>query len=166
MSLEEFAKKYWPLLGIDDVSRQKLINKIKKGEILDAYRPEMQAKAKVETFTRVNDKGALEEVTKLVYPDGSVNITTKEILKEISPTFTSNDISPLVVDPGTGTVRCGTGYCSYTHIKVSHVGMLVAADFYADFVIVNGGYDYISKVYDHAIAMVGTIVSRYCRIFF
>ncbi|ABY93634.1 MAG: hypothetical protein AB2462_10330 [Thermoanaerobacter sp.] len=68
----------------------------------------MQSKAKVETFTRVND------------------------------------ISPLVVDPGTGTVRCGTGYCSYTHVKVSDVGMLVAAEFYADFVIVNGGYDYIS----------------------
>jgi hypothetical protein len=39
---------------------------------------------------------------------------------------------------------------------VSHLGILVAAEFYADFVLVNGGDDYISKVYDYAIAMVGT----------
>ncbi len=39
---EEFAKKYWPLLGIDNATQQKLINKIKKGEILDAYRSVMK----------------------------------------------------------------------------------------------------------------------------
>ncbi|WP_218184443.1 hypothetical protein, partial [Thermoanaerobacter thermocopriae] len=39
---EEFAKKYWPLLGIDNATQQKLITKIKKGEILDAYRSVMK----------------------------------------------------------------------------------------------------------------------------
>jgi hypothetical protein len=152
LSLEEFAAKYWAPWGMDKATQQKLINKIKKGEILDANRPEMQSKAKIETFMQVNDEGVLEEVTKLTYPDGSISVTTKEIPNEGSGA--TGDVGALAVDTSTGKVSCGTGYCNFYNVKVSHLSGFVYAKFYADFTIVHGYYDYISRVYDYSIIMV------------
>ncbi|HEY8342064.1 MAG TPA: hypothetical protein VIK75_03510 [Calditerricola sp.] len=99
-------------------------------------------------------KGVLEEVTKLTYPDGSISVTTKEI--PIEGSGETGDVGSLAVDTSTGKVSCGTGYCNFYHVKVSHLSGLVYGEFYSDFTLVNGYYDYISSVYDWSISMAGS----------
>ncbi|MFC4766862.1 hypothetical protein [Effusibacillus consociatus] len=118
--------------GVDDATQKKLIGKLKNGEKWDSMKPELLEQAKKE----VNITPTSRE-TKYTFPDGSA------IIQSISG----------------GTVSCGTGYCVYTNMKVSEQRWYVGGSFKADFTILNGSNDYISKVYDASIWSFGTVSS-------
>jgi hypothetical protein len=66
---------------------------------------------------------------------------------KVTPYDGKNDrITPQDVTPGPGTV-CGSGYCNIVDAKVSYDTGVIYAEFLANYSIVNGGYDSISKVY-------------------
>lgn len=50
---------------------------------------------------------------------------------------------------------CGSGYCTYYEVLIDGTSGVQSAEFYADFTFVQGGADYISKVYDDRVMVIG-----------
>ncbi|WP_433945593.1 hypothetical protein [Paenibacillus sp. SN-8-1] len=139
--------------GVDKATQEKLLEKIKNGELLDSMNPE-KAKDGVTTTTRpkVSVKSTNTPAgfsSKTVFPDGSyitVSVTP--------PSSTSNDggMSTQDVTPGPGTV-CGSGYCAIRDAKVKWDNGVVSAYFLADYTFAygTGGYDTINRVYQPSV---------------
>ncbi|MED1953584.1 hypothetical protein [Brevibacillus centrosporus] len=96
-------------------------------------------------------KVSVEEPVKIyTFPDGSVIKRELQVLSESTTQPSDSKIQPLATS-------CGTGYCTYTKILIRETNNVVGAEFKADFTIVNGGNDYISRVYDYNIAVNGGV---------
>ncbi|MFC4768276.1 hypothetical protein [Effusibacillus consociatus] len=139
-------------LEIDEKTQKILLNKVKKGEKVDSEIPENKAKA--EKYLAINPNE--NESRKIKFEDGSMFeqiVSDKKVVKK----FTFKDGSAVIesVDTSKGTVSCGTGYCNYKGVQVKQSTVFMSAYFYADFTIINGGDDYISKVYDYYIGTWG-----------
>lgn len=130
-------------LGIDEMFQKSLMLKLEKGEMFESENPEkINAGIKTELTNKTSSNSIrintpVTSITRTVFPDGSVSVQT--------------------VSPGSGTV-CGTGYCDYQNTKVSKSTGIVNASFLANFTVVNGGYDYISTVWNQQVT---TILSTY-----
>lgn len=121
--------------GVDAKTKEKLIEKIESGKLLDSSNLEMKDKAKITKKNFVEADGSVTHQTKAVYPDGSVS----------------------TLSIGGGTVSCGSGYCNFTKRKISATNGAVIASYYSDYSIVNGANDTISRAYDYEISGVGGV---------
>lgn len=135
--------------GIDEATQEKLIEKVKNGELLDSLNPQKASEGITTTDYEKSVAGSepLEGYTsKTVFPDGSF-ITMKVTPTKVTPYDEENDgITPQDVTPGSGSV-CGSGYCNIVDAKVSYDTGVIYAEFLANYTIANGGYDSITKVY-------------------
>lgn len=123
--------------GIDSKTKEKLIKKLESGELLDSMNLEMKDTAIISENKILEIDGSVTEETRAVYPDGS--ISTRSI--------------------SDGTTSCGTGYCNFKGRKISATNGAVKASFLADYSIVNGSYDTISRAYDYLITGVGSLAN-------
>ncbi|MEK3823859.1 MULTISPECIES: hypothetical protein [Paenibacillus] len=150
LSQDELKKitEYAENLGISDAVRDSLIEKIEAGGIPDSDNPEKKDTGVTEEY--INSEKL--KVKRIVFPDGSVIQSTFDAtaatLEVVKPTAKPDMITPMIVDNGTGWVVSGSGYKKYYNALVKEETVFVKAKFYADYVLVNGGYDYISKVFD------------------
>ncbi|MCR2043797.1 hypothetical protein NSA23_06645 [Anaerosalibacter massiliensis] len=126
-------------LNIDKTTQDNLINKLENNQIWDCMDEEQVSKIPENYFNVSID----EPVKRYTFPDGSV-IETKLELPMISPSAVTG-----------GSVSSGSGYTSVRGAKVSTKKGLVGMGFYADYTNVNGAYDYISRVYDSWVKVVG-----------
>lgn len=140
--------EYADNLGLSDAVRDSLIKKIEAGGIPDSDNPEKRDTGVTEEYTNSENL----KVKRVVFPDGSVIQSsldaTNATVVVVEPNSTPGMITPMSVDNGTGWVESGSGYKKYYNALVKEETVFVHAKFYADYVLVNGGYDYISKVYD------------------
>lgn len=125
-------------LGLSNEVRDSLIQKIESGGLPDSDNPAKKDSGIEEEITSGNQK-----IKRIVFPDGSVIQSTV-----IMPTEPKPLITPRIVDNTTGWVESGSGYKKFFNATVREDTVLVKAKFYADYVVVNGGYDYISNVFD------------------
>lgn len=128
----ENEMKKWSKI-IDQDQQNKLLNKLKNGEIWDSINHDKKMKSllqpKEKEFQFTEEDGSLTIGTMFTYPDGSVTITS---------------ISG-------GTSSCGTGYCNYKGRKILETDFTQSGEFKANYTIVQDDDDYISKVYDYLI---------------
>ncbi len=149
-------RKNMQKLKIDKKTQDKLVTKIRSGQMLDSENPEKLAMVPKEALTAsMNDP-----VKRYTFPDGSViesgiEIISKtefdkdgNVLKEYSEK-NSGEIGTLS-DEDIISSKCGSGYCNYT-LKVYHDRGGVYAEYLAAVSIINGGADKISEVGDHSI---------------
>lgn len=126
-------------LGISADKQKDLIEKVKQGELLDAWNPE---KKPVSVSVKNPTTGATIS---------SKDTTNADYLTEgyeVIKTFDDGSVSIQSVEVVPGFGCTGNGwYTACKFMKVSYTDTLVSADFYADFELVNGGYDQITKVY-------------------
>ncbi|WP_018132318.1 hypothetical protein [Effusibacillus pohliae] len=71
--------------------------------------------------------------------------------------YTFPDGSMIIQSVDGGTTSCGTGYCNFTNMTVKETRWYCEGRFQADFTLVNGGDDYISRVYDAQVWSAGSI---------
>lgn len=154
LAIQEFFNKY----NVDLTTQNDLLNKLEKGEVWDSLKENTQPINIIESSDEEGNKEQIE-----VYEDGSISVTT--IAPEIVETFdepfeqplletpTSGSgtglIQPMDVHIGTGTVTSGSGYRAYKHVQVRKSIGIADAHFYADFTLVQGGMDFIQRVYDY-----------------
>lgn len=118
-----------------------LINKIEDGEVWDCLKEEFKDITPISVQNSGN--GFLQ--SKYVYPDGSIRIS-------IQPSEETNITARSV---GGGSWSGGSGYKNCKGGKVAEYTGIANVWFYADFTIVQGGDDYISRVYDYSILTFG-----------
>ena len=126
---EEFTK-----VGVEEEVQDKLLKKLKDGKLIDSINPEMKDKGKSEKIVEKTKDGKKVKSwkEKITYPDGSITI--------------------LSVTPG--FIDSGTGYVNYRHMLVKEsVTGIWTATYRANFTPVNGGFDYISEVYEYLISV-------------
>ncbi|KXG43232.1 hypothetical protein TEPIDINF_000585 [Tepidibacillus infernus] len=121
--------------GIDQETQLKLIEKIENGEILGANNPKMKDKGKIKEKKFIDKNGIPGYEKKIIYPDGSVDITSVS----------------------GGTSRTGSGYVNYIGRKVSRLSGGIYASFLADYTNVQYGYDSLDRVYEWYISGVSDI---------
>lgn len=127
---ENKLKSEFTKLGVNIDVQEKLIKKLKNGELIDSINPEMKDKAIVEEkVEKDKNDNIIKWETKKTYPDGSVSVQT------VTPVW----------------IYKGTGYTSFQYALVEENSVVWDASFRADFTLVNGGYDYISRVYESLI---------------
>ncbi|PSJ94232.1 hypothetical protein, partial [Brevibacillus fortis] len=133
-------------LGIDDKTQNELIDKYNKGEIWDSMNPN-----KIKQVTSNLKLTAKNPVQKFTFPDGSVLQVKATVLNEkvINTKQNINEILPA------SSKECGSGYCKVYDVLVDGTSGVQSAEFRADFVHVQGGYDYISEIYDWRIVVIG-----------
>ncbi|WP_314303423.1 hypothetical protein [Brevibacillus parabrevis] len=140
---EKEMKRKLKDLGINEKTQDKLLEKYKNGYIWDSMNPEVLSQLP-EDALEISAKNPVKTYT---FQDGSV---LKLEAKVVEKTVENNrGISPL------STSQCGSGYCKYFEVLVDGSSGVQSAEFYADIVLVNGGYDYISNVYDDSIVVIG-----------
>jgi hypothetical protein len=141
-------------MGVDQATQAKLIIKLQNGQAWDSMNPAMANEGSLTTNTFSDVSGNKIHQKKVTFPDGSVSVVNVTISEGAS---SSNGlITPFSVSGGTSS--CGSGYCNYYGVKVSGGNGIITANFLADYSIVNGGYDSISKVYQgSAKAQIGSI---------
>ncbi|NQX46610.1 hypothetical protein HQN87_14820 [Paenibacillus tritici] len=123
-------------LGINVDTQKKLLGKMERGELLDSQNP-----AKINEGITTKSSNPKNNV--LGKSTNSAGYTTRTV-------FPDGSISILSVTPGAGTV-CGSGYCNYQSTKIYSSNTVVTASFLANFTIVNGGYSYISNVWEPSV---------------
>ncbi|MEC0168153.1 hypothetical protein [Paenibacillus graminis] len=136
-------------LGVSEIIANSLIEKIESGELPDSDNPEKAGTGVTSTSTE-SDK----TVARTVFPDGSVIIstvdTTNATVEVVEPK--ENNIEPggmtTMGSPTGGWTESGSGYKKFYNTTVYEESTLVQARFQADYVLVNGSYDYISRVSD------------------
>lgn len=126
--------------NVDKKVQMNLIKKLNDGEIWDSLKKDQKAIHSYEIQTN----GITEKVEQ--YQDGSIVVTSVDY-------ESAEEITPFAVSPG--TVTGGSGYKNFKKAKVYYNAGIANAHFYADFTIVFGGNDYISRVYDHKVSAVG-----------
>ena len=133
LTLEEF-KQHMTELGIDAKTQEKLIAKKQRGELFDSEKPENQRAIAKDMQVSMD-----HPVKKHVYADGSVQIDSLS----------------------GGTSQCGTGYCSFRGVTVSHDWLGASASFQADYTIVYGtaNSDDITNAYYPAVTTYGSTAS-------
>lgn len=140
--LNTWMEKY----KVDENTRNRLLDKLDKGYLWESI---TSPKSPVK-------KEKLDNCSiKKTYSDGSIIICGYENGTSVS-NKTSN-ISLDSIDEGTGSG--GSGYWNVTGSKIYYYGGTVNAEFYADYTFVNGGYDYISKIYKKHVLGLGCTVS-------
>ncbi|MFZ2464807.1 MAG: hypothetical protein WAW77_14555 [Caldibacillus thermoamylovorans] len=150
-TLEAFFNQY----NVDKKTQVSLIKKLKNGEKWDSL--------KNDTLPVLENTVELEDGTKenvRVFEDGSIAVSSVDLsdatITNITPT--KRNIGPLAVTPG--TVTSGTGYSIYSKAKVHQSTGVISAHFYADFVLVQNGMDYISRVYNEKVTILGGNLSE------
>ncbi|NOJ72136.1 hypothetical protein [Paenibacillus alvei] len=146
-------KRNLTAMGVDPTIQAKLIIKLEKGELWDSMNPHMADQGSVTKHTITDHNKNKVYQTKTTFPDGSVTIVS--VTTHDPSSSTSEIITPLGISGGTSS--CGSGYCTYFGVKVYGGNGVISANFLADYTLVNGGPDYIDKVYQgSAKAQVGT----------
>lgn len=125
--------------GVKKDTRESLIEKLEDGEVWDSMNS--SSPVKVEKL----DKSSIKET----YADGSILIKGMEDV----PVRTLRSLSG-------GETSSGSGYQNVKGKKVYVYGGTINAQFYADYTLVNNGYDYISKVYNKKVVGVGMVASN------
>jgi hypothetical protein len=167
-SLKEFFKTY----KISKTTQDRLIEKLNKGKIWDSLKKDQEP-------VSVSEIEVSEEVVETIatYNDGSIVVTVVEKAEIIEEVNTPNDrpgivrpgivtpgiATPGIATPGTitpyavspGTTTGGSGYMNHKGAKAYVYYGVANAHFYADFTIVNGGNDYITRVYNYKIVGIG-----------
>nr|WP_012390448.1 DUF5626 family protein [Exiguobacterium arabatum]CAQ35228.1 hypothetical protein [Exiguobacterium arabatum] len=141
VSLKEFLAIY----NVDVVTQEKLINKLENGEIWDSLKPNVEP---IDFIQNSDKAGNIEQIE--IYADGSVAATTIE--PTTVETFEATPSVPGMIQPMTvtpGTVTGGSGYKAYKKAQVRKNIGVADAYFYADFTLVQGGMDFIQRVYDY-----------------
>lgn len=130
-------------IGVKANVQEKLIEKYQNGEVWDSMNPSVTSKLSEDLFT-LSSKDPVKSYT---FPDGSVLRLKATVLeeKEMSDIDDNGSITPFEYS------RCGSGYCKFYELLVEASSGVQSAEFYADYVIVDDGYDYISDVYDYSI---------------
>jgi len=142
-SLKEFLSAY----NVEETTQKNLIDKLERGEIWDS----ITGQEPVSTYEITKENDAVETIS--TFADGSIVVSTIEpTIVEVVPASEVN-VNPLAVDPG--TITSGSGYKSFKKAKAYVYSGIANAHFYADFTIVNGGNDYITRVYDYKIVGIG-----------
>jgi hypothetical protein len=139
--------------GIDDKTADKLINKFKKGIMWDSLKEEY--KNMEPTSIIESPDGTV--IKKFVYPDGSVSVNTLVVPKYLEQSSDDQTIGTQYV--GGGTWISGTGYRTCIGAHVSFNYGLISGAFDTDFTLVDGGYDYISRVYNPQAHIIGGSIS-------
>lgn len=130
-------------LNIDKKTQDNLINKLENNQIWDCM-DEGQVSKIPESYFNVSID---EPVKRYTFPDGSVIETKLELLEE----------PPMILHSAVtgGSTSSGSGYSTVRGAKISTKKGLLGMGFYADYTNVHGGYDYISRVYDSWVKVVG-----------
>lgn len=137
IDLEE-VKNNLTSLGIDEETQNKLINKLINGEVWDSLNPKCLEKVPKSFFNISFDN----PINRYEFPDGSVI----EVGIKFPEGFELDNIERAGSISG-GTSSSGTGYSSIKGAEIYRYAGMYSLGFYADFTLVNGGYDYISNVY-------------------
>jgi len=133
--------------GVDDKTADKLIKKFENGIMWDSFKEEYK---NMEPASVTESNGTI--IKKYVYPDGSI-----KVVSIITPT-NDGDVSIQGVVSG-GTWISGSGYRTCIGAYVSFNYGIHKASFYADFTLVDNGYDYISGAYNPQAGIIGGTVS-------
>lgn len=157
-SLNEFFNTY----NVKEETQNQLIAKLKKGKIWDSIKKDEKPVSTYEVPSKENEN-IVETVS--IYKDGSISVAAIEptIVEDFSSeiptngTNGTNTITPYAVNPG--TVTGGSGYKNYTKAKAYVYSGIANAHFYANFTLIQGGYDKITNVYDYKIVGVGGTTS-------
>ncbi|MER7521346.1 MULTISPECIES: hypothetical protein [unclassified Streptomyces] len=149
-SLKEFLTSY----NVDETTQDQLITKLKNGEVWDSIK---QGQEPVNTVEKTTEENGVETIS--TFKDGSIAVTTLEptIVEFTEKAPTTGGFSTFAVSPG--TVTSGSGYKNFKKAKAYVYTGIANAHFYADFTIVQGGNDYISRVYDYKIVGIGGTAS-------
>ncbi|MBY7121161.1 hypothetical protein ILS93_03410 [Bacillus sp. 16GRE42] len=128
--------------GISEETQIRLIEKIKRGEILDAENPEKVGTGLTQSKEYLDENGVFCTEKKTTYLDGSVTLETITggTVEKVKATDKQEVISG-------GTSTTGSGYVNYYGRSVSRLSGSVRSTFKADYSLVKGGYDSLSKVY-------------------
>ena len=152
IQIKSFLNQY----DVDQETQTILLEKLNAGDIWDSLK---KGEEPIRSF-EIQTNDIVEKVEE--YKDGSIVVSSidyesVEEFENIKP-LKGNLISTLGVDPGTKT--SGSGYANYKKAKVYYNTGIANAYFYADFTLVNGGYDYIDRVYDHKVTAFGGSASE------
>lgn len=139
--------------GVDDKTTKNLIKKFKKGIMWDSLKEEY--KDIEPAFITESPDGTITQ--KFVYPDGSICVSTMVVPKYDNQSNDDQTISPMSV--GGGTWVSGTGYRICYGAYVSESYGIISGSFYADFTLIDGGYDYISNAYDYDIFVAAATIT-------
>lgn len=145
-------KNNFTIGGISEETQIRLIEKLKKGELLDAQNPAKVGTGYTQTKEYLDENGVLCTEKKTTYLDGSVTLEsiTGGTFEEVEPKVEQRTISG-------GTSRTGSGYVNYYGRKVSRLSGAVYSSFKADYSHVKGGYDSLSRIYEWDISGVGSL---------
>jgi hypothetical protein len=155
-SNENQLRENFQKLKIDKKTQEKLIDKIKNGQVLDSENPNELAKVPEEALTpTLNDP-----VKRYTFPDGSVIENGIEIISKTELDKDGNILHEyhkknsgeigILSDEEIIKSTCGSGYCNYT-LRVYHNRGAVYAEFLAAISLVKNGPDTISDVGDYDI---------------
>lgn len=137
-------------MGINAKTQKKLIEKLQKGNLLDADNPEKYTN-KVKNALTLTDKDPIKEHT---FDDGS------KVVVSITPEVEVNQRAGIAaIDEPDRARSCGSGYCRYYSHRVKKETGTVIMAFLADFTINNGAYDYITQVWDETASGFGGTTS-------
>ncbi|EJV74607.1 hypothetical protein [Bacillus cereus] len=133
--------------GILEETQIRLIEKIKRGEVLDAQNPEKVGTGYTQSKEYLDENGVFCTEKKTTYLDGSVTLETVTggTVKKVKTTDKQEVISG-------GTSNTGSGYVNYYGRQVSRLSGTVRSTFKADYSLVNGGYDSLSKIYGASVS--------------
>lgn len=142
-TLNKWMKQY----GVDDSTREALIAKYENGQLWDSI-TNSKSPTKIE---KLDDNSV-----KRTYADGSISISS---ISGGSKTTTESNGSISINSVGGGTSTSGSGYINIKGATVSEYQGVVNAQFLADYTLVNGGMDYITKVYNKKVVVIGGAAS-------
>ncbi|ENQ3081232.1 hypothetical protein ACEOWG_004598 [Bacillus cereus] len=128
----------------DKKVQDKLIEKVKKGQMLDSINPEKQALGVKE---KIN-----ETTTITTYPDGSKEVSGVDYSQAKFYDDKGNEVERPQDSISGGTWTSGSGYACVKGAKVyrQNYGQF-SAEYYADFCYHNGAYDKLDRVYGRII---------------
>lgn len=123
--------------GVSIADADRLKDKFVAGKLLDS----MRGVEPVNSY-KVDDGEA--KITRTVYPDGSVSISSLQIEPDENQIGSDDSEEVQPQDVLDCTITSGSGYIVYDGCKVYGSNGLIQMGFTASFGLVNGGYDYIS----------------------
>lgn len=129
-------RSFWSSYSVDQETQESLIAKYEETGHIDANDANnspievIEGEEKIETFQ-----------------DGSIRVSGVEASEDVGET----DL--FAVDPG--SVSSGSGYRSFTGARVYHNTGTINASFYADFTLVQKGYDRITNARDEKVTVIG-----------
>lgn len=144
LSLNNFFNTY----GVNEQIQNDLINKFNSGQSWDSFKQDSEPVSSHE----VNTENGIENIN--TYQDGSITVSS------VTPDIVDVDefISPMAVDPG--TIGSGTGYRTYKNAKIHFSNGIATASFYSNFTIIQGGNDFIERISDEKVTVLGGTMSN------